>query len=323
MVTKSGAPSDGCLSIIRSSIASCDVSRMRLSVCTIWLAKSRSSSYCKPPASVSKTLRGSSSTHSCRTISAPLPSRSGLSLLKSLSRWSMRGVKWSWLGAIRARASMSSRTTSSDALVRQPKSAGQICCESCMTRGALFLSSMCTQWSDATRVGTYCEPRCDESAWSSVCISNCASCDCCSSVRSVASARDAASRISSSTCESDDKIALSTCAQKGRICSRPWETNVWSHEIAERRENLSCDAECWTSTWTIGAYATLSASRISCRNSCSTEKVCWRISLLGSASMWKSPSKKMGRCCSSSMSGTESSVAIHPTRNWREKGLET
>ena len=65
---------------------------------------------------------------------------------------------------------------------------------------------------------------------------------------SVASARAAASRISSSLCERDERIAFRTCAQKGSSCSRPCETNVWSHVIAVSRENLSCDAECWTST---------------------------------------------------------------------------
>ena len=49
-----------------------------------------------------------------------------------------------------------------------------------------------------------------------------------------------------------------------------------------------------------------SASRISLRKSERTEKVCCRISLFASASMWKSPSKNTGRCASMSRSGTES-----------------
>jgi hypothetical protein len=58
----------------------------------------------------------------------------------------------------------------------------------------------------------HCEARWLCSVCSSVCISNCASCDCCSSTRSAASAPRAASRISSSGCESDARIALSTWA---------------------------------------------------------------------------------------------------------------
>ena len=86
--------------------------------------------------------------------------------------------------------------------------------------------------------------------------------------------------------------AGTTWAQKGRSCSRPWETNVCSQVMAVSRENLSWEAECWTSTCTIGAYEMVSASRISRKNSCSTEKVWERISLFGSASMWNRPSKK-------------------------------
>ena len=72
-----------------------------------------------------------------------------------------------------------------------------------------------------------------------VCISNCASCEAWSSARSVSFERDAASRISSSVCESDARTAFKICAQKGSSCSRPCETRVCSHVIAVRRENLS------------------------------------------------------------------------------------
>ena len=193
----------------------------------------------------------------------------------------------------------------------------------CITRGADFLRSMCTHWSDASSVGTYCEPRWPPSAWSSVCTSYDESADSCSSCLSAASAFCAASRISSSACESDASTALSTCAQNGSSWSRPCWTKAWSHVIAVSRVNLSCEPECCTSTCTAGAYLIVSTSRISRRNSERTEYVCWRISLFGSASMWKRPSKKTGRCVSISMSGTESRAEIHPTRNWRENGLVT
>ena len=50
-----------------------------------------------------------------------------VTLRKICRRCSTRGPKCSSVGAMRARASMSSRTTSSEALLRQVKSAGQIC----------------------------------------------------------------------------------------------------------------------------------------------------------------------------------------------------
>mmetsp|Transcript_78170 Transcript_78170/g.188751 ORF Transcript_78170/g.188751 Transcript_78170/m.188751 type:complete len:259 (-) Transcript_78170:723-1499(-) len=258
-------------------MASGVVSRMRLSCCTICEANSRSSSARSPPASVTKTLRGARCSHSWRTMRAPRFSRSTRSLRKICRRCSTRGPKCSSVGAMRARASMSSRTTSSEALLRQVKSAGQICWESCITRGPLLRSSMCTHCSAASSVGTYCDARWPPSVCNSVCISNCASCDDCSSARSATSAPLAASRISSSRCESEARIALSTCAQNGMMCSRPRVTKVCSQLSAVRRENLSCELECCTSTCTMGARSatpSCSVSRISRRNSERTEKVC-------------------------------------------------
>ena len=62
-----------------------------------------------------------------------------------------------------------------------------------------------TQCSDATSVGTYCEPRWLLSACSKVCISNWASCDCCRRVLSVASAlKDSECRMQDAGCRMQD-----------------------------------------------------------------------------------------------------------------------
>ena len=107
-----------------------------------------------------------------------------------------------------------------------------ICCESRITREADFNSSICTQDSAATSVGTYWEVRCDEMAWSSVCISKRASWLCCSSARSVASARDAASRISSSGWERDERTAFSTCE-----CMLTWRSQWGYSGVGDGRED--------------------------------------------------------------------------------------
>ena len=93
---------------------------------------------------------------------------------------------------------MAGQGRTSEGLERHLKRAGQIWLESCITRGADLRSSIWTQSSDAMSVPTCDEPRCDESECMSVCISNFSSFDVCSSLRNVSSAREEATRISSS-----------------------------------------------------------------------------------------------------------------------------
>ena len=69
--------------------------------------------------------------------------------------------------------------------------------------------------------------------------------------------------------------------------------------------------------------ADLPSPLISARKSPSAPSACCLISRLGSLSMFSSPSAMSGRCVSMSISGTESSAAIQPTKNCRTYGFNT